>query len=93
MSDTPDSPVVSPNKVVKKYFLRPEAADYCTARGLTISKTTLAKLAVYGTGPVYRQWGNKCYYTVADLEDWMESRMSPPRHSTSERQQHPAAAE
>lgn len=67
-----------------QYLDRREAAVYINSRGLTYSATTLQKLATVGGGPVYRRFGNRAVYTTADLDAWIEQKLSPPRASTSE---------
>ena len=66
------------------YLSRPEAADYIRARGLIISKNTLQKYATVGGGPVYRRFGSRAVYTPADLDAWIEQKLSGPIVSTSE---------
>jgi len=71
----------------RTYLSRPEAADYVRARGLTVSKTTLQKFATVGGGPVYRRFGSRAVYTMADLDAWIEQKLSGPICSTSEASQ------
>lgn len=66
------------------YRTRAEAAEHLASRGLRCSRLTLQKLASVGGGPIYRIFGNRAVYTIADLDDWAEARMSPPRRSTSD---------
>lgn len=66
------------------YLLRPESADFLTERGFPTSKLTLQKYATTGGGPVYRIWGSRALYTPEDLLVWAESKLSPPRCSTSD---------
>lgn len=54
-----------------------EAAAY-----VRLSKPTLDRLRVSGEGPVYVQLGRAVRYRKADLERWLESRLT---RSTSER--------
>lgn len=68
----------------KQYLERAEAAEYLTARGLRISKTTLQKFATIGGGPAYQRFGNKSVYTRPVLDDWAEKKLSAPKRSTSE---------
>ncbi len=67
-----------------QFMDRREAADYIRSRGLTYSHTTLSKLATLGGGPIYRRFGNRAVYTQADLDAWIEHKLTPPRASTSE---------
>jgi predicted DNA-binding transcriptional regulator AlpA len=54
----------------------PEAAAYCGS-----SASTLAKLRLYGGGPVYVKLGRRVVYDVNDLDAWLASHR---RASTSE---------
>ena len=67
-----------------KYLNREEAAAYIQARGLKVSRSTLQKWATTGGGPIYRRFGNRAVYTTADLDDWIETKLSAPKRSTSE---------
>ena len=68
-----------------RYLDRREAAEYLTEqRGLRISKNTLQKMATTGGGPMYRRFGTRSVYTVADLDAWADAKLSAPRRSTSE---------
>lgn len=68
----------------KTYLRRNEAAaylqDYCGA----YTTETLAKLACVGGGPRFRKLGPYPIYSPEDLDDWVESRLTPSVHSTSE---------
>lgn len=67
------------------FLTRTEAADYLTARGLKVAKTTLARIAATSDqGPVYRVFGNRAIYRVADLNAWAEAQMGAPRRSSFE---------
>lgn len=66
-----------------RYLSRPEAADYVVARGLPCTKTTLQKFATVGGGPTYQKFGHRAVYLAADLDAWITSKLSAPRHSTS----------
>jgi hypothetical protein len=68
----------------KEFLTRPEAAKYLTEKGLPTSKNTLQKLATVGGGPDYQLWGNKALSTPRQLDTWAESKLRPPKHSTSE---------
>jgi hypothetical protein len=63
----------------QQYLDRPGAAEYVTARGLRVSKNTLQKLVTTGGGPVYRRFGLRAVYRTADLDAWIESKLSAPR--------------
>lgn len=67
----------------RKFLTRPSAADHLTACGIPTSKNTLQKWATTGGGPRYQIFGNRALYTVEDLDAWIVSKLSAPRHSTS----------
>jgi hypothetical protein len=66
-----------------RYLTREEAAQHLTEQGLPVSRNTLQKWATTGGGPVYRRFGNRAVYTVADLNAWIEQKLSAPRASSS----------
>jgi len=43
-----------------------------TAQRLGLSVSTLAKMRLYGTGPVYSKLGRRVVYRPEDLERWVE---------------------
>jgi Helix-turn-helix domain len=51
------------------------------ARLLKLSASTLAKLRLYGGGPVYHKLGKRVVYSSADLSAWLEKQR---RTSTSQ---------
>ena len=66
------------------YLNRREQADYCQQRGLKITPAQITKLAHTGGGPEYQIWGNQAVSTPEQMDQWIESKLSPPRRSTSE---------
>ena len=68
----------------QRYLSRGEASDYLKVRGLRVEKQTLAKYAVTGAGPLYRTFGTRAVYDPADLDAWIEQRLTALRKSTSE---------
>ena len=66
-----------------RFLSRSEASDYLGNRGLRIARQTLAKFAVTGEGPAYRSFGTRVVYAPADLDAWIEARLTKPRRSTS----------
>jgi Helix-turn-helix domain len=66
-----------------RYLSRSEASDYLISRGLRVARQTLAKFAVSGEGPAYRSFGTRVVYDPADLDAWIETRLTKPRRSTS----------
>jgi hypothetical protein len=67
-----------------RFLSRAEASDYLTNRGFRVAKQTLAKFAVTGEGPAYRSFGRRVVYDPADLNAWIEARLTKARRSTSE---------
>lgn len=65
-----------------EYLRRKEAADYLKAKYGLGSPNWLAKLAVTGGGPIYSKAGHTPLYLKADLDKWMQGRMTR-RQSTS----------
>lgn len=53
-----------------------EAADY-----VRLGKPTLERFRISGNGPAYVKLGGAVRYRKADLDSWLESRLT---HSTSE---------
>lgn len=64
---------------------RNATADALTEAGFPIASKTLATMACRGGGPVFRTFGGRVLYRWGDVKEWAESRLSPPRRSTSER--------
>ena len=71
---------------------RKEAASFLTERGFRIAPATLAKYATTGGGPEFEVFGRTPLYRQRQLLEWATSRTSPPRRSTSDVAQFPAAA-
>ena len=67
----------------KRFLSRSEASDYLVNRGLRVARQTLAKFAVTGEGPAYRSFGTRVVYDPADLDHWVQTRLTKPRRSTS----------
>ena len=62
----------------KKFFTRPEAAEFLTSQGLPISAHTLANYNSRREGPpVASFWGRRPLYRPADLRAWAEARLRP----------------
>ncbi len=68
----------------ERYLSRDEASGYLRLRGFRVAKQTLAKYAVTGGGPAYRNFGSRVVYDPVDLDVWIEQRLTMPRRSTSE---------
>jgi hypothetical protein len=66
------------------FLRRADAANYLQQKyGLRCAKQTLAKFAVLGGGPVFRNAGRVPLYAPKDLDEWALSRVGKPRKSTS----------
>jgi hypothetical protein len=63
---------------------RKATAEALTALGYETRTATLASKATRGGGPPYRLFGRIPLYRWGDAVSWAESRLSPPRRSTSE---------
>jgi hypothetical protein len=72
----------------KEYLTRAEAADFCQALGFPCTKATLDKLATVGGGPAFQKFGpgrnSRVRYTRENLKTWIQSRLTPPRSSSSQ---------
>lgn len=68
----------------QRLLTRKEAAEYIRRLGPPISHRTLAKYASIGGGPEMRHFGRRVLYEPAKLSEWVESRLSESRRSTSE---------
>jgi hypothetical protein len=66
---------------VMKYRTRKQAVEYLRELGIPCGDNYLGHLAVTGEGPVFRYSGRHPIYSEADLDAWIESRLSPPRKS------------
>lgn len=66
-------------------YSRRDAAAYVAAQtGRPCSANTLSKYATVGGGPRFRKFGIHVLYEQSDLDQWIESRLSPPVSSSSE---------
>ena len=69
-----------------RYFSRNAAAAHIRDLGLPCAASTLAKLASIGGGPKFQKFGRRVVYTAADLDEWVDGRLSRPMASTCDRQ-------
>jgi len=67
-----------------QFIRRDEAARYLRQNFGFGSKATLAKGVVTGDTPQYRKIGRLVVYERAALDTWANSKISPPRKSSSE---------
>jgi hypothetical protein len=63
---------------------RGAVAAALTASGYPVKAATLATLASRGGGPPFQKFGARPLYRWSNCLAWAQSRLSPPRHSTSE---------
>jgi hypothetical protein len=63
---------------------RTEAAAFLSERGYRVAYATLNKYATVGGGPVFESFGRRPLYKPSSLLEWVESRTTGPRRSTSE---------
>ena len=64
---------------------RRQAAATLTEAGYPTAAATLATKATRGGGPPFSKYGPKALYRWGNSLTWARSRLTPPRHSTSER--------
>lgn len=70
----------------KPRLRRADASAYLLEQhGVTLSPSTLAKLAVLGGGPAFRKDGRYPLYDVTELDRFAAARLGEPMSSTSER--------
>ena len=72
------------DSALNRRLTRREASEYLKARGYQVEPTTLAKYASVGGGPIYESFGRRPLYTEAALLEWIASRTTGPRRSTSD---------
>ncbi len=70
----------------QKYLSRRKAAVHIQEKGLPCAPSTLAKLASIGGGPKFHKFGRSVIYTAADLDDWVDARLTRAMASTCDRQ-------
>jgi hypothetical protein len=63
---------------------RRATAEALTAAGFPTAEKTLATRATRGGGPPYQLFGRIPLYRWRTSLAWAESKLSPPRHSSSE---------
>ena len=68
----------------QQFLGRGEAANFLAERGFPCTSATLATLATRGGGPQFSKFGPRVLYRQSDLVSWAQSKLSPPRRSTSE---------
>jgi hypothetical protein len=68
----------------RKMLSRDAAAEYVRRRDIPLETSTLAKYASVGGGPEMRKFGRRVLYETDALDAWIESKLTPPRRSTSD---------
>lgn len=68
-------------------------AEALTAAGYPVKAKTLATKATRGGGPPYCTFGARVLYRWGSSLAWAQSRLSPSRHSTSEKDTELSAAD
>ena len=75
----------APNSAHSRRLRRADASRYLKEQhGLDYKPNTLAKLFTIGGGPLVRKSGRVPLYETASLDEWAESKLSPPVRSSSE---------
>lgn len=66
---------------MEKFLNRKNAAEYLCNRGIRSSRSSLARAAMGGDGPVYIKINGASYYKPEWLEEWIEAQCIPHSHS------------
>ena len=75
----------APASAQPRRLRRAEASHYLKEQhGLDYKPNTLAKLFTIGGGPLVRKSGRVPLYETASLDEWAESKLSPPVRSSAE---------
>ena len=70
---------------MKKFLNKKEASLYLSNElGLTISDKTLSKYITTGHGPKYFKFGWRVVYTIDNLNDWVNRKLSKPLRGSFE---------
>lgn len=70
--------------MAEKFVSRKKAAQYISENYFPCSAATLAKRAVYGSGPPYQKAGQIAIYSPPRLDEWALARISDEIKSTAE---------
>jgi hypothetical protein len=68
----------------ERRLTRTEAAAFLSERGFRVAYATLNKYATLGGGPVFESFGRRPLYKPSSLLEWVKSRTTSLRRSTSE---------
>jgi hypothetical protein len=74
------------------YLSDVQVAEALAERGVPISAATLKSHVTRGGGPAYRKFGRRRLYQLKDVLSWLDSKLSSPQHSSSERYTHGPSA-
>ena len=67
------------------YLTKKQASEYLTNElGLPISEKTLSKYISIGGSPTFRKFGRRVVYTIDDLTNWAQSKLSKPVTNSSQ---------
>jgi hypothetical protein len=61
--------------------------------GISVARRTCDGWRTNGRGPKFRRWGRAIYLDVADVDDWVRARLSPPIRTTREALDHVTGVE
>lgn len=76
--------IENPDNHLDVFLRRSDAANYLRKYFNFGSSALLAKYAVAGNGPTFYKLGRLTFYRRADLDAWVQSRLSRPMQSTSD---------
>jgi hypothetical protein len=65
-----------------------QAAAWLKDHGVHRTPGTLARMRCKGDGPAFRRFGNAVFYSIEDMEKWIDEKLSPPVYSTREFRDH-----
>lgn len=67
--------------MIQQLYNRDDAARYLSQIGLRVSKVTLARMAMEGSGPPYSLIRGGAYYTQDALDTWVTQNLVERSHS------------
>lgn len=69
----------------QKYLTRIKAAEYINnMTGIQTTHKSLASMSTRGVGPKFQKFGSHVLYEIADIDAWIQSKMSKKVEKTSE---------
>jgi hypothetical protein len=69
---------------MERFYDTDAASGWLKERGISRRPKTLRKLRCVGGGPRFRRLNGRPFYTVPDLEQWVESLLSAPATTNAE---------